>query len=462
MGGGRRRNRQGGVAGESKTSTFLLLSGGTGREVRGRVVSAPRIVARGATYAATRRCVCRKAYLGWWDAAVDAIWLWCLATAAATCGVEIHHAVRVGNHYHITFTVTRNNLGEFLWRLNHPMSCALNVLLSKRGYEPPGQIFDGRQMHVMRLLDAEAQMASLVYERVNVVDAGLADTCDGIPGVTLGPVRWKHRVGLRVPKPDVYFAKGDAQRLALCPPAELYLAFGGDMEALVHHMGVLEREEERRIRAARGSRRARTHAQVRAIDPSHEPRRRKEPGGGRVPVLKTRLGALAHIKGAVEVHNWRQQYAAAERDWRDGDSDVVFPHGTHLLAARYGVNVAEPAPDAWVSAPGPTFAEAHAMVAEGGVARDPSLPDRVRGLLTELATSASAECDDKQANPAEPQPPEVEPAAAANIATTRSPLPVARDHADDIASASPTEETQTERSDAGPRTRRRSGDPPRD
>ena len=217
--------------------------------------------------------------------------------------------------------------------------------------------------------------------------------------------------------------------------------------------------------------RARTHVQVRAIDPSHEPRRRKEPGGGRVPVLKTRLGALAHIKGAVEVHNWRQQYAAAERDWRDGDSDVVFPHGTHLLAARYGVNVAEPAADAWVSAPGSTFAEARAVVGEAGVARDPSLPDRVRGLLTELATSASAECDDEQANqdnPAEPQPPEVDPTATANAAntantaTTRHPLPVARDHADDIAIASPTEESQAERSDAGPRTGRRSSDPPHD
>ena len=342
----------------------------------------PRIVARGATYAATRRCVLRKNFLGWWDPEVDRIWLWCLAVATAKCGVELHHAVRVGSHYHITFTVTRNNLGEFLWWLNLPMSRALNALLTKRGFDAPSQLFDSRQMHVMRLLDADAQMISVLYERLNVVAAGLAETCDGVPGVTLGPRRWKSRRGLRVRKPSLYF-DGDIEErsLVLAPPPLVYLAFGGDMDAIVHHFGVLEREGERRIRQARAGRPARTPAEVRAIHPWDEPKTLKEAGGGRVPCFKTGLGSLARIAAAKEVRKWRGAYGEAEGEWRAGDQEVEFPHGTHLLATRYGANVAEPGAEAWVSAPGPTLADARARVAAGAVDRDAGLVDRVRASM---------------------------------------------------------------------------------
>ena len=272
---------------EGKSSAMDPSWGGMEREVRRwRDLTAHRRSRRHVR--ATRRCVMRKAFLGWWDEGVDRIWVWCLAAACARCGVTVHHAVRVGSHYHLTFTVTRNNLGEFLWSLNHSMSCALNALLDERGYEAPGQIFDGRQMHVMRVLDAEAQMASLVYERLNPVEAGLADTCDGIPGVVLGPARWRAG-GYEQAKPPVFFASGpERQRLTMGPPPLLYLAFGGEVDALVHHLRKLEREGERRIRKARNGRPARTAAEVRAIDPFDEPRTGKERGRRENSVVQDR------------------------------------------------------------------------------------------------------------------------------------------------------------------------------
>ena len=340
----------------------------------------------------------RKAFLGWWDEGVDRIWVWCLAAACARCGVTVHHAVRVGSHYHLTFTVTRNNLGEFLWSLNHSMSCALNALLDERGYEAPGQIFDGRQMHVMRVLDAEAQMASLVYERLNPVEAGLADTCDGIPGVVLGPARWRAG-GYEQAKPPVFFASGpERQRLTMGPPPLLYLAFGGEVDALVHHLRKLEREGERRIRKARNGRPARTAAEVRAIDPFDEPRTGKERGGERIPSFKTGLGRDANIAGAVEVRKWRETYQAAEREWRAGhpggtSTEVEFPHGTHLLAARYGVRVGEAGAKDRVSAPGPTLEEAKESVAAGEAQRDRGLPDRVRAYMRQMHDLEASESD---------------------------------------------------------------------
>ena len=59
-------------------------------------------------------------------------------------------------------------------------------------------------------------------------------------------------------------------------------------------------------------------------------------------------------------------------------------NGTHLLAARYEAKVAEADSGAWVSAPGPTLADARAKVAAGAVDRDADLVDRVRaGMAVE-------------------------------------------------------------------------------
>ena len=81
--------------------------------------------------------------------------------------------------------------------------------------------------------------------------------------------------------------------------------------------------------------------------------------------------------------------------------------------------MAESAPDAWVSAPGPTFADACELVAEGAVARDRNLTDRVRERFAELAAgdgSAPSECthNDNEASPPAAYPLNVDPTADAD------------------------------------------------
>jgi putative transposase len=352
----------------------------------GPCVTAPRIVAKGATYAVTRRCVCRKAFLGWWHPEVDDIFFWCLAVVADKCGVHLHHAVRVGSHYHLSFTITRENLGAFLQRLHHQMSCMLNTLLARERYDAPRELFDARGSHVMRLMDAEAQLAHTVYERLNVVVAGLADTCDGVPGRTVDPGLWKG-AGVRLARPRVYTASEDETRvLRVSPPPLLYRAFGGDVEGLVHHVGKLEREGERAIRAAR-KRPAKTPNEVRAIHPWDEPMTLRESGGGRVPSFKTGLVGLegkdARIRGALEVRAFRQAHASANEAWCAGDRETVYPHGTYEMRRFHGARVAAPAPDAWVSAPGPTLDEVKAELDGGDVEVEEDLVERVREAVVE-------------------------------------------------------------------------------
>ncbi|MBO6936663.1 MAG: hypothetical protein JJ863_16945 [Deltaproteobacteria bacterium] len=350
-------------------------------------MTAPRIVVPGATYAVTRRCVCRKAFLGWWHPEVDDIFFWCLVMVAEKCGVYLHHAVRVGSHYHLTFTITRKNLGEFLRLLHHQMSCMLNTLLARERYDAPHELFDARGSHVMRLMDAEAQLGHIVYERLNPPAAGLSDTCDGVPGRTLDPGLWKG-AGVRLTRPTVYTASKKRSRvLRVSPPPLLYRAFGGDLDGLVHHIGKLERDGEQAIRAAR-KRPAKTAAEVRGIHPWDEPMTLRESGGGRVPSFKTGKRGLegkdAEIRGALEVRGFREAHASANEEWRAGNRDVEYPCGTYEMGRFHGARVADAAWDAWVSAPGPTLDEVKAELARDDVeceGVDPEMLERVRGAV---------------------------------------------------------------------------------
>jgi len=81
--------------------------------------------------------------------------LYSLAHAQQRTGVAVHHATLVLTHHHLVVTHDHDNLPEFLRLLHHDTSCALNTLLARERYDRPGELFDDRSTHVMRLLDSE-------------------------------------------------------------------------------------------------------------------------------------------------------------------------------------------------------------------------------------------------------------------------------------------------------------------
>ena len=93
--------------------------------------------------------------------------------AQRVSGVELHHSTIVVNHHHTDFTPTKDNVPEFTRRFHRDVSCGVNQLLIHERYDAPGYLFDARQPHCMRLLDAEAQGAHLTYGYINNVTAGL-------------------------------------------------------------------------------------------------------------------------------------------------------------------------------------------------------------------------------------------------------------------------------------------------
>ncbi|MGF1469038.1 MAG: hypothetical protein ACFCGT_23175 [Sandaracinaceae bacterium] len=364
-----------------------------------RRVGHPNIVVRGATTVITRRTTLRKAFLGPWDPTVAAIWLYALADAQRHTGVAVHLSTLVPNHHHTIVTGTEANLPEFTRRLHRDVSCALHVLLAEHRYDAPRELWDSREPHYLRLMDAPAQASHGLYVHLNNVAAGLVERPEHMPGAKLDFGRWK--AGLAdAPKPSGFFSQDrpSALQLHIAPMPLLYRAFGGDTARLVHHM---ERLAEDGIRAFRRARR-RPVVGAKALRRTHpwsEPRTMRESGGRAVPTFRIGargiLGAKARRWAAVEVRGFRAEHREARLAWRDGDRERRFPYGAYAHRVTHGCPVAEMHAEAFVTRPGPTLDEVKAELAalpRGAV--DEELRDASRKLASEVREALTDETEE--------------------------------------------------------------------
>jgi hypothetical protein len=339
-----------------------------------RRVTAPRIIVPGATTAITRRATLRKAFLAPWHPGVEQAWLYSLALAQKHTGVAIHHATRVITHNHLTVTPERDNLPCFTRMFHHELSCALNTLLAQQRYDQPGELFDGRATHMMRLCDDAAQSTQLIYEYLNPVAAGLVSRPEHMPGFVFDFELWRKGY-LDVRRPDFYFSDSQPEllRLEVTPPPLLYLAFEGELDKLVHAMKRLAEHSARELRA----RQKRAPLGARAITRLHpwsEPRTLRESRGRSVPTFRIGargiVGQQAHIEAARETRGFRHGHERARLARKGGDFAHEFPYGTYQMRVQHGVPVAEPDfGTGIVTRPGPTLRQVQRML-EQRAARD--------------------------------------------------------------------------------------------
>ena len=352
-------------------------------------VTAPRPVTVGSTEALTRRTNFRKAVLAPWDPQVQQAWLYILATAAERYDVDVHHTNLVINHHHTLATFRNQSAAPFLSRLHQPMSCFLSTLLPKRGFDAVDQVWDNRQPHRMRLLDAPAMMAQLVYHQVQHMAAGLVDQPSQAPGWTFSWDLWRDGRFLRCERPDVYFdprTRPKTVDLHFRPPAVLVQLFEGDVDKLIYQMKQLEREAVQALRRARRGRRARGRRALLNIHPYDEPRTRRETRGKTVPSFKVGAKGLTgrdlRIRACQEVTGFRQAARDCYKEWREGNRDVVFPFGTDKMVRVHGAqSEPEPSPEALFLAPGPLLEDA---LNEYGHRRHTELTDRATHALSEV------------------------------------------------------------------------------
>lgn len=355
-------------------------------------MTAAGIYVHGATVALTRRTVLRKAFLAPWSPQVKQIWLYNLAEAQRRLGVAVHHSTLVVNHHHTSVTAPGQSLPEFTRYVTRETSVAVQELLRREGYDTPGQLFDSRRTHRLRLIDAEAQASQVLYEYLNTVAAGLVSRPEHMPGPTLDFGHWKTGF-VDVERPEVYSTKRDSVlRLHLTPLPELYRAFGGDLDALVHHMKRLGEEGIRALRAQRKGPPKGAQALAR-MHPWSEPRTPREENGQPVPTFRIGARGLAaktrRIEGAREVSGFRKGHDSTRVARRDGDRGAVYPYGTYAAVVYRGAPVeAEPLEGAIVTAPGPMLEDVKAELARCPVAREKgAVVDEVRSAFAEEAGS---------------------------------------------------------------------------
>jgi hypothetical protein len=325
-------------------------------------VSPPGIYVPGATTALTRRTTMRKAFLAPWHPMVENIRLWFLAVAQRETGVAIHAVHDVVTHHHTRVTPSEDNLPEFLRIVHGETSKALNALLARERYDAPGELFDDRQTHRMRLLDAEAMAGQHVCEHLNTVAAGLVSRPEHMPGVALSHERWRGGPIL-VPRPDVYVdprRSPDELPLYLTPDPELYRVFEGDLDALTHHLDRLVAYGLQRIQRARRGRPALGAKAVRRLHPWSEPRTLRETRGKPVKTFKVGardiLGVEREVAASRETTGFRGGHRETRIARRDGDLTRSYPHGTYAARVYQGAPVdPEPPPGAVLARPGPTL-----------------------------------------------------------------------------------------------------------
>jgi hypothetical protein len=316
----------------------------------------------------------------------------------------VNHVI---THHHTRVTPTADNLPEFL-RLTHgETSRALNTLLAELRYDAPGELFDDRQTHPLRLLDAEAQASHHVYEHLNTVAAGLVARPEDMPGLSLSHDRWKGGV-IAVRRPPIYVDPRTSPAelpLVVTPDPELLWAFDGDLDALVHHLDRLVEHGRRCIRDARRGRPVLGPEGVERIHPWSEPQTLRETRGKPVPTFKVGardiLGRELERDAATETTGWRRGHRETRLARRGGDLARAYPYGTYKARVHEGAPVeAAPPADAVVAKPGRTLAEVRAQLAErGGVDPDERrvarrrVVDEVKAAWTEEAEAVVAHDD---------------------------------------------------------------------
>ncbi|MCP4245069.1 MAG: hypothetical protein GY772_31400, partial [bacterium] len=185
-----------------------------------------------------------------------------------------------------------------------------------------------------------------------------------MPGFVFDFGMWKSGA-IRVRRPDFYFdakERDEYVSLTFTPPAQLYRAFGGDLDRLVHHMRRLQAEAIRELNAARkwpvmGVQR------IKRIHPYSEPRTRRRTGGEVIASYKQGArgltGRRVHIQAKQYTSAFRRDNRDAVEALRDGNA-VAFPYGTYKMRKMFDITVEPPNPALLITGPEPTLDQAKA------------------------------------------------------------------------------------------------------
>jgi putative transposase len=268
-----------------------------------------------------------------------------LAFAANKYGIEIHTAIAMSSHYHITATDPFGNFGLFLSTLNSLLGRILNVRLGRFD-----TLWGGGRPSVQRIVRPIDHVAQARYVICNPVKAGLVASAAEWPGFITTP----DQIGttLTFERPDEKFFETRKGRgmpktieLQIHEPKDAIDQLGPGVFAQRVAEAVADREAGLYLeyKGAFLGREA-----VEKTDPFDKPIGGKPDSGPDCEVVCGDPDLL--VQTLAELADFRIRYRAA-RDLMRRGKRAVFPYGTYALRLFYGVKVEEAPPDRqWLAA----------------------------------------------------------------------------------------------------------------
>jgi hypothetical protein len=285
----------------------------------------------------TRRCSQRQ-FLLRADPETNEAVLYCLGLAASKHGVELHGVTAMSNALCINCRDVEGVGPQFRQYLMSLLARFMNVHRSR--WEA---FWSSDEPSVVELLDAEAELAQLVYNLTDPVRQHLVDKVHAWPGVSSLRYQLSGRP-IRVKRPKKFFRQDgtmpDEVELRFVPPPSFaHLEQEAWSKLLVDRVSLVEAEaaDERRKKGTRiAGRKAVLRRSPYSCPKTTPPRRNLNP---RVACRdkRTRIAVLERMK------RFQRRYSEALKQLAKGVRDVVFPAGTWQLA-RLGVVCCELAP----------------------------------------------------------------------------------------------------------------------
>ena len=290
------------------------------------------------TFAVCRRVQDRR-FLMRPDAVFTAMVTWLLAACAVLFDVQVHAATVMSSHLHLVVTVGDQRISAFMQHFVANLAKGVSVLRRLRR----GVVFEPGGLNIVECKTVDAVVYELAYAIVNPVAAGLVWRPEEWPGLCV-LVDDIGRGALDGVRPGFYFrARTWAQRAVLritWPPCLLELGEDEARRLVADEVARQLEEAHAEIRAKRWS----VLGPVAAANVSPFKRATTwETFGSLHPHFATGPGRVAErIEAAAELREFRRAYRSCWERYQDGETDIEWPYGTHLMRVRHGVRVAEP------------------------------------------------------------------------------------------------------------------------
>jgi len=295
-------------------------------------MTAPRQILAGSSYLVTRRCAQRQ-FLLKPSLAVNAIFKYVLAVAAARYGVLVHAYCVLSNHFHLVVTDPRAQLPLFEQFLDSLVARALNAL-----YGRSENLWATSSYSAVKVETPEDLLDKTVYTLVNPVAAGLVPRGRDWPGLWSAPERMGGEAEV-VERPDFFFKPDgtmpETAHLRLVIPSGFK-----DAEAFRRELLSAVGERERTIARERRQKGKSFLGVRRVLAQRHTDRPGEaKPKRGLNPRIAAR-DKWKRVEALGRLVSFLADYRVALAKLRSGVRDVVFPAGTYQLRVAFGVSCA--------------------------------------------------------------------------------------------------------------------------